>query len=260
MWLTSATDLPRPMHDIAIAQNPRNLNEIISFGSSLNEQGFIYNVKTDIFKQFDFGYDFKKYCDTKINFTDVYPIVPNCVETNDPNIIILGSFGFCFQFYCVFDTINNKLKPIINKNNSNKNKYYCLSTNIESDMHKRNQYQTILNENICNFKELSFHSFSSKSIIFKNKWLFVSGGGGGGTTPNKHTFTLFEIDAKNDNYNPKLILKINLKNDYVDHGMILYKHCDNNTMKKHQEKRLISSYLVVFIPNLLNHLLKLHLN
>ena len=74
------------------------------------------------------------------------------------------------------------------------------------------------------FEELTFHSFGSKAILFKNKWLFVSGGGVGGTTPNKNTLTLYEISI---DYNPKLILKIDLKKEYTDHGMLLYKHQTN---------------------------------
>ena len=228
MWLTSAADLPQPMFDIAITQNPVNLNEILSFGSSLNDKGFIYDIKTNKYKQFDFKYNFRKYCDTQLRFTDVYPIIPSCVDTNDSNIAIVGTFGFWFQFFCVFDTVNNRLKPIINKTNNNKNKYYCLSTNCGLDTFEERNYKIILQENVCNYPELSFHTFSSQSILFKNEWLFMSGGGGGGETTNKHTLTLFHIDNKNNNYSPNLVLKIDLKKKYSDHGMILYKHSNDN--------------------------------
>ena len=226
MLVRGASDLPLAMNNIAIVQNPRNLNEIISFGSALNDQGFIYDTETDSYKRFDFKFDFKKYCDTKIDYIDVDPIIPHRIDTDDSNIILLGSFGSSFQFYCVFDTINDGLKPIINENNNNKNKYYCLSTDTESDPSQKDKYEIIANENICNYENLSFHSFGSRSIIFKNQWLFVSGGSNNDSS-NVYMLTVFKIDASNNNYSPKLISKIDLNNDYLDHGMVLYKHKKN---------------------------------
>ena len=145
--------MPHEMETMAITQNPSNSNEIISFGQSLNDEGFIYNIKTDKYKKFDFKFDFKKYCCTNLDFLDADPVISQRVDTNDTNIIILGSFGFYYQFCCVFDPINNRLKPIINKNCNNLNKYYCLSSNYKFDATSDPEaFEMISKENLCNLK------------------------------------------------------------------------------------------------------------
>ena len=201
--------LPVPMADIAISYNPSNKDEILLMGGFLNSTIYIYNNKTDEFKQIFPGFE-QLYQGTKLSGALV-------VSGPTPDtVLLMGKFyGTKTGFYAVFDTKKLIFKPILKRQLGN-----C-SSSIEKRLlnnHLRSNYCLFDNKKRNLF---NLHTGGAKLNRFKN-YLIASG-----SYHFKNKISIFEIDC--DTLLPKLIKVIELYDvkmvsfEYVFHGAVIIK-------------------------------------